>query len=143
MDRVPYGSHFISNPSASLSGFYANLVPIFASGRASPGTEYPGTPAPLAGKSTLSRLEQSWETGNRRYHQMVPNLKSLSNLFVALFLDACDTPPARITPDIDATDVETQAARTDPKQTCPTNAGVQRAAVPLPLRGPLRPSRQG
>ena len=74
---------------------------------ASPGTEDPGTPAPLAGKSTLSRLEQSWETGNRRYHQMVPNLKSLSNLFVALFLDACDTPPARITLDIDATDVET------------------------------------
>ena len=74
---------------------------------ASPGTEYPGTPAPLAGKSTLSRLEQSWETGNRRYHQMVPNLKSLSNLFVALFLDACDTPPARIALDIDATDVET------------------------------------
>ncbi len=74
---------------------------------ASPGTEYPGTPAPPAGKSTLSRLEQSWETGNRRYHQMVPNLKSLSNLFVALFLDACDTPPARITLDIDATDVET------------------------------------
>ena len=74
---------------------------------ASPGTEYPATPAPLAGKSTLSRLEQSWETGNRRYHQMVPNLKSLSNLFVALFLDACDTPPARITLDIDATDVET------------------------------------
>ena len=38
---------------------------------------------------------------------MVPNLKCLSNLFVALFLDACDTPPARITLDIDATDVET------------------------------------
>ena len=74
---------------------------------ASPRTRDPGTPAPLAGKSTLSRLEQSWETGNRRYHQMVPNLKSLSNLFVALFLDACDTPPARITLDIDATDVET------------------------------------
>ena len=74
---------------------------------ASPRTGDPGTPAPLAGKSTLSRLEQSWETGNRRYHQMVPNLKSLSNLFVALFLDACDTPPARITLDIDATDVET------------------------------------
>ena len=74
---------------------------------ASPGTEYPGTPAPLAGKSTLNRLEQSWETGNRRYHQMVPNLKKLSNLFVALFLDAHQTPPARITLDIDATDVET------------------------------------
>ena len=74
---------------------------------ASPRTGDPGTPAPLAGKSTLNRLEQSWETGNRRYHQMVPNLKNLSNLFVALFLDAYDTPPARITLDIDATDVET------------------------------------
>ena len=62
-----------------------------------------GTPAPLAGKSTLNRLEQSWETGNRRYHQMVPNLRKLSNLFVTLFLDAHQTPPARITLDIDAT----------------------------------------
>ena len=74
---------------------------------ASPGTGDPGTPAPLAGKSTLNRLEQSWETGNRRYHQMVPNLKKLSNLFVTLFLDAHQTPRARITLDIDATDVET------------------------------------
>ena len=38
---------------------------------------------------------------------MVPNLKKLSNLFVTLFLDAHQTPPARITLDIDATDVET------------------------------------
>ena len=74
---------------------------------ASPRTGDPATPAPLAGKSTLNRLEQSWETGNRRYHQMVPNLKKLSNLFVTLFLDAHQTPPARITLDIDATDVET------------------------------------
>ena len=74
---------------------------------ASPGTGDLGTPVPLAGKSTLNRLEQSWETGNRRYHQMVPNLKKLSNLFVTLFLDAHQTPPARITLDIDATDVET------------------------------------
>ena len=35
---------------------------------ASPRTGDPGTPAPLAGKSTLNRLEQSWENGNRRYH---------------------------------------------------------------------------
>ena len=55
---------------------------------ASPRTGDPGTPAPLAGKSTLNRLEQSWETGNRRYHQMVPNLRKLSNLFVTLSLDA-------------------------------------------------------
>ena len=74
---------------------------------ASPRTGDPGSPAPLAGESTLNRLEQSWETGNRRYHQMVPNLKKLSNLFVTLFLDAHQTPPARITLDIDATDVET------------------------------------
>ena len=53
---------------------------------ASPRTGDPGIPAPLAGKSTLNRLEQSWETGNRRYHQMVPNLKKLSNLFVTLTL---------------------------------------------------------
>ena len=59
---------------------------------ASPRTGDPGTPAPLAGKSTLSRLEQSWETGNRRYHQMVPNLRKLSNLFVTLFLDVHQTP---------------------------------------------------
>ena len=38
---------------------------------------------------------------------MVPNLKKLSNLFVTLFLNAHQTPPARITLDIDATDVET------------------------------------
>ena len=63
---------------------------------ASPRTGDPGTPAPLAGKSTLNRLEQSWETGNRSYHQMVPNLKKLSDLFVTLFLDAHQTPPARI-----------------------------------------------
>ena len=60
---------------------------------ASPRTGDPATPAPLAGKSTLNRLEQSWETGNRRYHQMVPNLKKLSNLFVTLFLNAHQNHP--------------------------------------------------
>ena len=39
--------------------------------------------------------------------QISANLKKLSNLFVTLFLDAHQTPPARITLDIDATDVET------------------------------------
>ena len=63
-------------------------------------------PAPLAGKSTMNRLEHSWESGNRRYHQMVPNLKKLSGLFTDLFLDSYEIPPKHITLDIDATDVE-------------------------------------
>ena len=65
-----------------------------------------GPPA-LAGKSTLNRIEHAWDTGNRRYHQISANLKKLSNLFVTLFLEAHQTPPSRITLDIDATDVET------------------------------------
>ena len=56
----------------------------------------------MAGKSTLNRIEHAWDTGDRRYHQISANLKKLSNLFVTLFLDAHQTPPARITPDIDA-----------------------------------------
>lgn len=63
-------------------------------------------PAPLAGKSTLNRLEQSREAGNPRYHQMVPNLKKLSNLFTDIFLNSYDTPPKEITLDIDATDIK-------------------------------------
>ena len=59
------------------------------------------------GKSTLNRLEQSFETGNRRYHTVTPHLKKLSDLLVELFLDDHDAPPKRITLDIDATDIET------------------------------------
>jgi len=64
------------------------------------------TPVALAGKSTLNRLEHSREAGNPRYHQMVPNLKQLSNLFTDIFLDSHDTPPKEITLDIDATDIK-------------------------------------
>ena len=64
------------------------------------------TPAALAGKSTLNRLEHSREAGNPRYHQMTPNLKQLSNLFTDIFLDSHDTPPKEITLDIDATDIK-------------------------------------
>lgn len=64
------------------------------------------TPAALTGKSTLNRLEHSREAGNPRYHQMVPNLKKLSNLFTDIFLDSHDTPPKEITLDIDATDIK-------------------------------------
>jgi hypothetical protein len=63
-------------------------------------------PTALAGKSTLNRLEQSWEIGDRRYHAFTPNLKKLSGLLVALFLESRDRPPEQITLDIDATDIE-------------------------------------
>jgi hypothetical protein len=71
-----------------------------------PNAGAPKTPAPLAGKSTLNRLEQSREKGERRYHAFVPNLKKLSSLLVDLFVEAHDTPPTHITLDIDATDIE-------------------------------------
>tara|TARA_R110002072_G_scaffold21412_12_gene76059 strand:+ start:60 stop:1415 length:1356 start_codon:yes stop_codon:yes gene_type:complete len=73
---------------------------------ASPAKVSPVIPVPLAGKSTLNRLEQSREAGNPRYHQMVPNLKKLSNLFTDIFLDSHDAPPKEITLDIDATDIK-------------------------------------
>jgi len=73
---------------------------------ASPAKFSPTIPVQLAGKSTLNRLEQSREAGNPRYHQMVPNLKKLSNLFTDIFLDSHDTPPKEITLDIDATDIK-------------------------------------
>ena len=73
---------------------------------ASPAKFSPVIPVPLAGKSTLNRLEQSREAGNPRYHQMVPNLKKLSNLYTDIFLDSHDTPPKEITLDIDATDIK-------------------------------------
>ena len=73
---------------------------------ASPAKFSPVIPVPLAGKSTLNRLEQSREAGNPRYHQMVPNLKKLSNLYTDIFLDSYDTPPKEITLDIDATDIK-------------------------------------
>jgi len=66
----------------------------------------PIPPTPLAGKSTLNRLEYSREAGNPRYHQMVPNLKKLSNLFTDIFIDSHSKPPKKITLDIDATDIK-------------------------------------
>ena len=62
---------------------------------------------------------------------MVPNLKSLSNLFVALFLDACDTPPARITLDIDATDVETHLGSSPATETAGVSVRSGRGMGPV------------
>lgn len=59
--------------------------------------------APLAGKSTLNRLELSGPIPTR-YHRIGHDPAAIEDLFVDLFLDAHDRPPGRIVLDLDATD---------------------------------------
>jgi len=59
--------------------------------------------APLAGKSTLNRLELS-RPEPTRYHKISHDAAAMEGLFVDLFLDAHAAPPPQITLDIDATD---------------------------------------
>jgi hypothetical protein len=59
--------------------------------------------APLAGKSTLNRLELSREQPTR-YHKISYDAAAIEGLFVDLFLDAHAAPPPQITLDLDATD---------------------------------------
>ena len=59
--------------------------------------------APLAGKSTLNRLELS-RAEPSRYHRISHDTLAIEALFVELFLDAHRRPPAQITLDLDATD---------------------------------------
>jgi hypothetical protein len=59
--------------------------------------------APLAGKSTLNRLELSREEPTR-YHKISYDAAAIEGLFVDLFLDAHAAPPLQITLDLDATD---------------------------------------
>src|SRR5438067_5525949 len=59
--------------------------------------------APLAGKSTLNRLELSREEPTR-YHKISYDAAAIEGLFVDLFVDAHAAPPQQITLDLDATD---------------------------------------
>jgi hypothetical protein len=59
--------------------------------------------APVAGKSTLNRLELSRGTATR-YHKIAHDAAAIERLFVTLFLDAHKTPPKEIILDLDATD---------------------------------------
>jgi hypothetical protein len=59
--------------------------------------------APLAGKSTLNRLELS-RLEPTRYHKISYDAAAIEGLFVDLFLDAHSAPPPQITLDLDATD---------------------------------------
>lgn len=62
--------------------------------------------APLAGKSTLNRLELSGATiaEAERYKKIAVDHAAVDRLLVALFLQAHPTPPAEIVLDLDATD---------------------------------------
>ncbi|HYA80742.1 MAG TPA: IS1380 family transposase [Methylocystis sp.] len=59
--------------------------------------------APVAGKSTLNRLELSRETPTR-YHKISHDPAAIEALFVDLFIEAHARPPKQITLDLDATD---------------------------------------
>jgi hypothetical protein len=61
---------------------------------------------PLAGKSTLNRLELTREDAGAasRYKKIVLDFEAMRSLFVDVFLEAYDTPPEQIVIDLDATD---------------------------------------
>jgi hypothetical protein len=61
---------------------------------------------PLAGKSTLNRLEltPADATADARYQKIVAEHAAIDRLFVEVFLQAHATPPLRIVLDLDATD---------------------------------------
>jgi hypothetical protein len=59
--------------------------------------------APLAGKSTLNRLELS-QAEPTRYHKIAADPDAVEALFVDQFLDTYAKPPGQITLDLDATD---------------------------------------
>lgn len=59
---------------------------------------------PLAGKSTLNRLELGTPEANR-YKKIECETEALDGLLADVFVEAFDTPPARIVLDLDATDL--------------------------------------
>jgi len=60
--------------------------------------------APLAGKSTLNRLEHAPTGAATRYHKIGHDRRAIERLFVDLFLEAHTAPPRQIVIDLDATD---------------------------------------
>jgi hypothetical protein len=62
-----------------------------------------GRCAPLAGKSTLNRLEHGGAEADR-YRRIAHDGPAIEALFVELFLDAHTRPPKEIVLDLDATD---------------------------------------
>ncbi|HEX2715473.1 MAG TPA: IS1380 family transposase [Candidatus Acidoferrales bacterium] len=59
---------------------------------------------PLAGKSTLNRLELTPASGPHRYHKISYSSDALDALLVEIFLEAYAKPPQEIVLDLDVTD---------------------------------------
>jgi len=59
---------------------------------------------PLAGKSTLNRLELTPQDGPLGHKKLVLDTNAVDRFFVDVFLQAHDEPPERIILDVDATD---------------------------------------
>jgi hypothetical protein len=80
--------------------------PVFGALLGKLATQRRGDCAPLAGKSTLNRLELHPGAGDEvnRYHKIRPLAAAIERLFVALFIEAHDEPPQEIVLDLDATD---------------------------------------
>ena len=60
--------------------------------------------APLAGKSTLNRMEHAPEGEVERYHKIVHEPAAIERLLIDVFLEAHATAPDEIVLDLDATD---------------------------------------
>lgn len=60
--------------------------------------------APVAGKSTLNRLEHGAAPRDARYHKISPDAFAIEGVFVDVFLNAHRRAPKRIVLDLDATD---------------------------------------
>jgi hypothetical protein len=59
--------------------------------------------APLAGKSTLNRLEHAAKVGTDPYHKITHDPAAMERLFVTMMTEAHDEPPRRLIIDLDAT----------------------------------------
>ena len=59
--------------------------------------------APLAGKSTLNRLEHAAKVGCDPYHKITHDPAAIERLFVTLMTEAHATPPRQLIIDLDAT----------------------------------------
>ncbi len=59
--------------------------------------------APLAGKSTLNRLELSGRS--KRYHKITSSVEAIDRLLVDLFIESHTAMPKQIVLDLDATDI--------------------------------------
>ena len=59
---------------------------------------------PLAGKSTLNRLETAVATVNNRYKKIGWDEAAIAGTFVDVFLSSYQSPPQQIVLDLDATD---------------------------------------